>query len=54
MDPSTCDDNKDLLAKIFEVIHWKRNAEIILIQRTANKVADMLARQAVRNQLIYT
>ncbi|MED6176021.1 hypothetical protein PIB30_083918 [Stylosanthes scabra] len=54
MDPSKCDANRDLLSKIFEVIHWKWNAEIILIQRTANRVADMLARQAVRDQMTYT
>ncbi|MED6121691.1 hypothetical protein PIB30_032570 [Stylosanthes scabra] len=54
MDPSKCDANRDLLSKIFEVIYWKWNAEIILIQRTANRVADMLARQAVTDQMTYT
>ncbi|MED6212760.1 hypothetical protein PIB30_086631, partial [Stylosanthes scabra] len=54
MDPPRGDANRDLLLKIFEVTHWKWNAEIILIQRTANRVADMLARQAVRDHLDYT
>ncbi|MED6140814.1 hypothetical protein PIB30_097088 [Stylosanthes scabra] len=37
----------DLIMKIHEIIQWNWNAEVVLIQRTANIVANYLAKRAI-------
>ncbi|MED6151517.1 hypothetical protein PIB30_083235, partial [Stylosanthes scabra] len=45
--------DKDLIIKIHQVLQWNWNAEVVLIQRTANNVADFLAKKALHNKVEY-
>ncbi|MED6130830.1 hypothetical protein PIB30_004247 [Stylosanthes scabra] len=45
---------KDLLGKIHDVIQWDWYVSILLIQRTSNKVANLLAKRAASLWLRYT
>ncbi|MED6212564.1 hypothetical protein PIB30_084630 [Stylosanthes scabra] len=42
---------KDLLDKIHDVVHWDWSVSVLPIQRTANRVVDLLARRAASLRL---
>ncbi|MED6116166.1 hypothetical protein PIB30_097660 [Stylosanthes scabra] len=44
----------DLLVKIHDAIHWDWSVSILPIQRTTNRVADLLARRTTSLRLRYT
>ncbi|MED6184700.1 hypothetical protein PIB30_050076, partial [Stylosanthes scabra] len=45
--------DKDLIIKIHQVLQWNWNAEVVLIQRTVNNVADFLAKKAIDKKVEY-
>ncbi|MED6201129.1 hypothetical protein PIB30_091870 [Stylosanthes scabra] len=46
-------DTRDLQAKIIDILHWDWTAQIQLIQREANSVADSMAKEAAMLQHDY-
>ncbi|MED6200616.1 hypothetical protein PIB30_086966, partial [Stylosanthes scabra] len=47
-------DHFDLIAKIKEVLLWNWTVSISLVQRTANKATDHMAKNSAKHQHIYT
>ncbi|MED6190017.1 hypothetical protein PIB30_101657, partial [Stylosanthes scabra] len=43
----------DLVNKILEALNWNWNAQVVLIQRTANTAADFLAKYAVERNIAH-
>ncbi|MED6169173.1 hypothetical protein PIB30_019106 [Stylosanthes scabra] len=44
----------DIVAKIKEVLMWNWTVSVTLIQRTANRAADHMAKNSARHQHAYT